>query len=586
MHIPCPQPKTGEIGLLDDPPRYLFFTGKGGVGKTSLSCATAVALADQGKKTLLVSTDPASNLDQVLRVQLGAKPTPIGGIENLWALNIDPRQSAAEYRERVVGPYRGVLPDVAVAEIEEQLSGACTVEIAAFDEFSRLMTNPEALVEFDHVIFDTAPTGHTLRLLQLSAAWKGYLDSSSGNASCLGPLSGLQGQREQFAATLEALSDARLTRLVLVTRPDARSVAEAHRTSMELAKIGVNSQSLAINGVLGTAEEDDPTALAMRRRQTAALESMPLGLRQLPRVQIPLSPVAPIGVPALRGLLHPDSVLHPRSPEIATEWTGNGHLSLEGLINSLGTRSGVIMTMGKGGVGKTTMASMIAVELAGRDAKVHLTTSDPAAHLDFSLADRHPNLRVSRIDPMAETERYRQEVMQEAGRQLDEEGRRLLEEDLRSPCTEEIAVFRAFARIVDEARDSVVVVDTAPTGHTILLLDATEAYHREVSRNRSAMPEEVRLLLPRLRDGQFTRILLVTLPEATPVREAEDLQMDLERAGISPYAWIVNQSLASLSVRHPVLRAKRSSEFQYIGRVQDIAPRMAIVPWTNNHQYK
>jgi len=572
--------------FFDNPTRHLFFTGKGGVGKTSLSCATAVAFADQRRKTLLVSTDPASNLDQVLGLKLKATPTRVNGTQNLWALNIDPRQSAAQYRERVVGPYRGVLPDAAVAAIEEQLSGACTVEIAAFDEFSRLMTDAEALAEYDHVVFDTAPTGHTLRLLQLPAAWKDYLESSSGNASCLGPMSGLQGQREQFAATLKALTDAHLTRLVLVARPDAHSLYEARRTGMELAKLGVASQHLAINGVLGTADEDDATALAMRRRQATALQSMPPELRELPCVEIPLSPTAPIGVPALRGLLRPDAAHSPRSVEAPREWGGNGEQSLAGLIDSLGTKSGVVMTMGKGGVGKTTMASMIAVELARRGAKVHLTTSDPAAHLDFSLTDRRRNLRVSRIDPLVETERYRQEVMQQAGSQLDVEGRRLLEEDLRSPCTEEIAVFRAFARIVDEAMDSLVVVDTAPTGHTILLLDATEAYHREVSRNRSSAPEEVRLLLPRLRDGLFTRILIVTLPEATPVQEAADLQEDLKRAGISPWAWIVNQSLASLSVKHPVLKAKRFNEFEYIRHVQEIAPRMAIVPWQDTNGYE
>lgn len=565
--------------FLHEPPRYLFFTGKGGVGKTSLSCAAAVALADQGKKTLLVSTDPASNLDQVLEVKLGSRPTRVNNTENLWAMNIDPRQSAAQYRERVVGPYRGVLPDAAVAEIEEQLSGACTVEIAAFDEFSRLMTDSEALGGFEHVVFDTAPTGHTLRLLQLPAAWKGYLDSSSGNASCLGPMSGLQGQREQFAATLRALSDEHLTRLVLVARPDIHSIAEARRTSLELAKLGVLGQHLAINGMLEDSDEDDATAAAMGRRQAAALESIPSELRDLPRTQVSLSPVAPIGVTALRGLLQATGAFAPLEEHPATGWAVDGELSLDTLIGGLGTKSGVVMTMGKGGVGKTTLASMIAVELARRGAKVHLTTSDPAAHLDLSLASRHGNLKVSRINPIVETERYRQEVMQQAGAQLDEEGRRLLEEDLRSPCTEEIAVFRAFARVVDEAKDSVVVMDTAPTGHTILLLDATEAYHRDVSRNRSSVPDEVRLLLPRLRDPLFTRVLIVTLPEATPVQEAMDLQKDLERAGISPYAWIVNQSLTPLTVRHPVLKAKRASESQHICRVRENAPRMAIVPW-------
>lgn len=559
-------------------PRHFFFTGKGGVGKTSLSCAIAVALADTGKKVLLVSTDPASNLDQVLETKLSSQPTPIPGAEFLWAMNIDPRQSAAQYRERVVAPYRGVLPDAAVVEIEEQLSGACTVEIAAFDEFSRLMTDTEALAEFDHIVFDTAPTGHTLRLLQLPAAWKGYLEASSGNASCLGPMSGLKGQQEQFRDTLDALCDKKLTRLVLVARPDIYSIAEAYRTSMELAKLGVVSQYLAINGILEPFNESDATAFAMQQRQADALKSIPQELRDLPCVEIPLSPIPPIGVSPLRGLLQPNVGFTLSNTEIVKEWDGNDQ-SLESLIKSLEMKSGVIMTMGKGGVGKTTMASMIAVELTKRGTKVHLTTSDPAAHLDFSLAEHNKNLRVSRIDPLVETEKYRQEVMQVAGKQLDEEGRRLLEEDLRSPCTEEVAVFRAFARIVDEAKDSVVVMDTAPTGHTILLLDATEAYHREVTRNRSTTPDEVKFLLPRLRDPLFTRIMIVTLPEATPVQEAIDLQKDLERAGISPYAWIVNQSLLPLMVIHPVLKAKRTNEIQHLRHVREIAPRMAIVPW-------
>ncbi|MCL5036740.1 MAG: arsenical pump-driving ATPase [Chloroflexi bacterium] len=563
--------------LLAKAPRFLFFTGKGGVGKTSLSSATAVALADQGKTTLLVSTDPASNLDQVLGIKLGGRPTPVHGTENLWALNIDPRRAAALYREKVVGPYRGVLPDAAVAEIEEQLSGACTVEIAAFDEFSRLMTDTTSLSEFEHVVFDTAPTGHTLRLLQLPAAWKGYLESSSGNASCLGPMSGLQGQREQFAATLAALTDADITQLVLVARPDPHALAEAERTSIDLESLGVHNQYLAINAVLEEAEQKDPVAEAMYLRQADALANIPNELQKFLSVRISLSPITPLGVPALRGLLESEYEFSPEQSDVAT-WDANDTLNLPELIDFLDMKSGVIMTMGKGGVGKTTIASRIAVELSRRGANVHLTTTDPAAHLDFALADKYRNLRVSRIDPVVETNRYRREVMAQAGSQLDEEGRRLLEEDLRSPCTEEIAVFRAFARVVDEARNSVVVIDTAPTGHTILLLDATEAYHREVSRTQSSVPDEVRFLLPRLRDPHFTRIMIVTLPEATPIQEADDLRKDLERAGIKPYAWVINQSLASLVVNHPVLKAKRLNEFQYLRQVQAISPRMVIVP--------
>jgi len=565
--------------FLHEAPRFLFFTGKGGVGKTSLSCAISVALADGGGKTLLVSTDPASNLDQVLCVKLGSRPTQIDGITNLWALNIDPRQSAKEYREKVVGPYRGILPAAAVAEIEEQLSGACTVEIAAFNEFSRLMTDEEALSGFDHIVFDTAPTGHTIRLLQLPAAWKGYLETSSGKASCLGPMSGLQGQQKQFVDTLKAMTDEHLTRMFLVVRPDVRSIAEAHRTSLELAGLGVLNQHLAVNGVLGEVNGDDGIALAMHRRQETALAGIPAELKKMAHVEIPLSSTAPIGIQALRSLLSSSADVSLVKPVVGMEGIAGGVLSFADLMDSLPRKSGVVMTMGKGGVGKTTMASAIAVELANRGAKVHLTTSDPAAHLDHTLADRHQNLKVSRIDPAVEIEHYRNEVMQQAGKALDDEGKKLLAEDLRSPCTEEIAVFRAFARIVDEARDSVVIMDTAPTGHTILLLDATEAYHREVSRNRSSVPEEVKSLLPRLRDPQFTRIMIVALPEATPVQEAVDLQKDLERAGITPYAWIVNQSLVPLKVHHPVLKARRASEYKYIRQVQAIAPKMVIVPW-------
>lgn len=574
-----PEPMSVDL-FLHGLPRYLFFTGKGGVGKTSLSCATAVSLAEQGKKTLLVSTDPASNLDQVLETTLGASPTPVLGVVNLWALNIDPRRSAAQYRERVVAPYRGILPPVAVAEIEEQLSGACTVEIAAFDEFSRLITDHVATSGFEHIIFDTAPTGHTLRLLNLSAAWKGYLESSTGSASCLGPMSGLKGQRHQFEDTLKTLSNESLTKLVLVTRPDTNSIAEAYRTSKELANIGISNQFLAINGILGNHNTDDTVASVMRRRELTAMQNLPLDLQKLPRLEVSLSPIIPIGPSGLRQLLRASETLPQFPPDVATETFSNDLWNISNLIDTFDLKSGVVMTMGKGGVGKTTIASIIAVEMAKRGAKVHLTTSDPAAHLDFSLADKHRNLRVSRIAPQLETEAYRKEVLLAAEQQhLDEEGRRLLEEDLQSPCTEEVAVFRAFAKIVDEAKDSVVIVDTAPTGHTILLLDATQAYHREVSRTRSSVPEEVKLLLPRLRDSLFTRILIVTLPEATPVQEAIDLQRDLERAKISPYAWIINQSLSPLTIYHPILKIKRTNEIEHIRKVRAIAQKVVIVPW-------
>ena len=561
-------------------PRNLFFTGKGGVGKTSVASATAVALADAGKRVLLVSTDPASNLDEVLGATLGSEPVPVPGVPGLYALNIDPEAAARAYRERMVAPYRGVFPEAAVRSMEEQFSGACTIEIAAFDEFSRLLGDASATAEFDHVVFDTAPTGHTLRLLQLPAAWTVFFENNVGGNSCLGPLSGLTAQRALYEAALQALGDAGRTTLVLVSRADDTALAEAERTSTELSELGVTNQRLVLNGLFTATDRDDPTAVALEARGRLALENLPEGLRTLPRTEIGLLPFGLIGIPALRALGDP-SLVPQDATKVVSEDEGDSFPSLETLLPDLAHAGrGVILTMGKGGVGKTTIACKIALTLADRGHNVHLSTTDPAAHFDLTLGERVANLTVSRIDPARETRDYTAEVMATAGRDLDEQGRALLEEDLRSPCTEEIAVFRAFARTVDGGKDGFVVLDTAPTGHTLLLLDATEAYHRDVLRNLSDMPEAVRELLPRLRDPAFTKVLIITLPEATPVHEAASLQRDLGRAGISPFAWVINQSLSPLAVSDPVLVSRRRHERPFLNEVrEELAPRIAIVPW-------
>lgn len=551
--------------------RYLFFAGKGGVGKTSVACATAVLLADAGKRVLLVSTDPASNLDEVLDTKLGTHPSAIPGAPGLFALNLDPEAAAHAYRERVIGPYRQLLPAAAVRSMEEQLSGACTVEIAAFDEFARLLGDESATAEFDHVLFDTAPTGHTLRLLTLPSAWTGFVEQSAFGTSCLGPLAGLEKQRSLYEATVKALSDAARTTMVLVTRPETSAFSEAARTSAELEALGVRNQRLVVNAVF-EARSDDPLALALDRRGRDALSSMPQSLRALPRTTLPLRAAPLLGVEALRGIDVPVTVGEAPGA-IVTEAPGLGQL-IDALASS---RRGVILTMGKGGVGKTTVAAAIAVELTRRGLRVHLSTTDPAAHVADAVGPAVTGLTVSRIDPAAETRAYTAEVMGSVGPQLDEKGRALLEEDLRSPCTEEVAVFRAFARTVAEGEDGVVVLDTAPTGHTILLLDAAESYHREVLRQGSRMPESVRQLLPRLRDPEFTRVLLVTLPEATPVHEAQALQEDLARAEITPFAWVVNQSLARVATRDPVLAARRATEGPYLEEVGALSRRMAVV---------
>jgi arsenite-transporting ATPase len=575
--------------FLEAPTRFLFFTGKGGVGKTSLACASAIALADRGQRVLLVSTDPASNLDEVLGVRLTDTPTDIASVPRLAALNIDPAAAAAAYREKLVGPYRGKLPEAVVRGMEEQLSGACTMEIAAFDEFSRLLGQPEATANFDHVIFDTAPTGHTLRLMTLPTAWTGFLDTNTTGNSCLGPLAGLEKQRVIYENAVAALADGVRTTLVLVSRAQRAALAEAERTSDELAAIGVRNQRLILNGLF-KASDSDPVALALQRRGTDALATGGAFLNRMRLSKVPLLSHNLVGIPALRALTESGkrkaesgNELEPAHVGCYGEKNSPARMATESLTQLVDDFAkagrGVIMTMGKGGVGKTTIAAAIATELARRGFKVHLSTTDPAAHI-AAAAGQIKGMQVSRIDSQAETRAYVEQVMATAGKNLDASGRALLEEDLRSPCTEEIAVFRAFAHIVAQGKDAFVVLDTAPTGHTLLLLDATESYHREIARKASDMPEEVLKLLPRLRDRNFTQILIVTLPEATPVHEAAMLQTDLRRAQIEPFAWVINQSFEESDSRDPLLVARGRGEDQYIREVvEKHSKRTVIVPW-------
>jgi arsenite-transporting ATPase len=566
--------------FLENPTRNLFFTGKGGVGKTSMACAAAVQLADKGLRVLLVSTDPASNLDEVLQTSLQNVPTAIASVLNLFAMNIDPEAAAQEYRERMVGPYRNTLPEAAIKSMEEQFSGSCTLEIAAFDEFSRLLGDRQATNEFDHVIFDTAPTGHTLRLLTLPSAWSGFIEANTTGTSCLGPLAGLQAQQQVYRQTVEALSNSELTTLILVTRPEPSAFREAARTSSELRHLKMSNQHLIVNGVLVCESSSDPIATAMRLRGEQAIQSIPDELSKLERTTVPLAPAGLMGVDSLRNAgtayaISSDST----TKEVCKDSIPHGLAPLIDDFAEMGR--GVILAMGKGGVGKTTVAAAVAVALAERGFEVHLSTTDPAAHVAATIATEElPGLTVGRIDPDEETAKYTAEVMQSAGSNLDAAGKALLEEDLRSPCTEEIAVFRAFAKAVSEGTDGFVVLDTAPTGHTILLLDSALAYHREVTRQTKQIPESVESLLPRLRDPNFTRVLIVTLPEATPVHEAAKLQEDLRRAEIDPFAWVINQSLLPLNITDSILRLRQQHELPFIEEVKSsLANRMALISW-------
>jgi arsenite-transporting ATPase len=456
------------------------------------------------------------------------------------------------------------------------------MEIAAFDEFAGLLGNRD-LLEFDYVVFDTAPTGHTLRLLQLPSAWDGFIEANTTGTSCLGPLAGLTQQHQMYKNTVSTLTDPEMTTVILVCRPEPASLDEAARTSAELSALGMDNQKLVINGVFRSTSKDR-LAQAWHKRTDNALAALPDVLSKTDRLETPLLPFLPLGVEKLRLLWQ---AMLGQSVDVPTiEWDGKKILPpppavLFKEIEQQG--KGVIMTMGKGGVGKTSMATELAKYLARQGHAVLLATTDPAAHLDFSLGNTIENLNVARIDPKSETKKYTDKVMAEAGKNLDEQGRNLLAEDLRSPCTEEIAVFQAFAQLIDQGEDQYIVLDTAPTGHTILLLDAARAYHREVERTAQQLPEPVQKLLPRMRDPDYTKVLIITLPEMTPVHEARQLEKDLERAGISPYAWIINQSLAPLDVTDSFLAAKRQEEFQYISQVTtQYSEHVFLEAWRDN----
>lgn len=564
--------------FLDDPPRFLFFAGKGGVGKTSIACATALHLVALGRRVLLVSTDPASNVGQVIGIRIGNRITAVPDVPGLAALEIDPQGAAQGYRDRIVGPLRGVLPDAEVRGIEEQLSGACTTEIATFDEFTALLTDPALVSAYDHVLFDTAPTGHTIRLLQLPGAWSGFLETGKGDASCLGPLAGLEKHRLQYKAAVDALADPQRTRLILVARAQPSTLREAARTHEELAAVGLSRQYLVINGVLPRGEGDlDPLAAAIREREQRALMALPDVLKALPVDHVPLKAFDLVGLGALRQLLVQSTTDNPAPGD--TPYVLQAP-ALAGLVDQIANDGhGLVMLMGKGGVGKTTLAAAVAVGLAKRGHAVHLTTSDPAAHLAETLHGSLENLTVSRIDSRVETERYRQHVMDTKGALLDERGKALLAEDLRSPCTEEVAVFQAFSRVIREAGGKFVVMDTAPTGHTLLLLDTTGAYHRQSVQQLSGGGVRFRTPLMQLQDPAQTKVLLVTLAETTPVLEAANLQADLLRAGIHPWAWIINNSVAAADPRSALLRRRARNELQEIEAVATRhAQRYAVVP--------
>jgi len=547
--------------------KYLFFTGKGGVGKTSTACATAVKLADKGKKVLLLSTDPASNLQDVFNIELSNKPTKIKEVQKLTVINLNPEESAREYRESVIAPYRGQLPEEIIKNMEEQLSGSCTIEIAAFNEFSNFITNNEIQKDYDYVIFDTAPTGHTLRMLQLPSAWSNFIAESTHGASCLGQLAGLEEKKDMYKEAVKTLANGELTTLILVSRPEFAPLKEAERSSFELSELGINNQILVINGVLESYTPNDTMSVNLYHKQQEAMKNIPDRIAHVAAYTVPLRAYNISGIENIRDMLDKDELTDNKE-----QLNKKDILQLKDLIDYLHyTNKKVIFTMGKGGVGKTTIASAIALGLSNKGVKVHLTTTDPAAHLQYVISEKG-NITISKIDEKLELAKYQKEVLDIAKQTMNEEDIAYVEEDLRSPCTQEIAVFRAFANIVEKANEEVVVIDTAPTGHTLLLLDSTQSYHREVERTQGGnIPKSVKDLLPRLRNEIETEVVIITLPEATPVYEAQRLESDLTRAGIKVKWWVINSSLLLTNTEDILLKSKAQNEIHWINEVDKIS---------------
>lgn len=556
--------------MIDSKIKYYFFSGKGGVGKTSLSSATAVYMANGGRKTLIITTDPASNLSDVYEQPIGHCATPIIGQQNLWAMELDPDQATAEYKERVLAPVRGILAEPALKVMGEQLDSPCTTEMAAFEKFIGYLDDNS----FDVIIFDTAPTGHTLRLLELPTDWSRVIADGveSGANTCIGPAQALADSKAKFDRAMGILKNSKLTTFTFVLRPEAASIEETRRSIEELRPLGIAKTQLIVNGILPEEVCTNPFFKGKYYNQMDKLKEI-LELDVNARAML-LQKDEIRGVALLKkvgsDLFDQQAALGKllkqphRNERVNFEAVKSEHEKQEvKLVSSSNDGARLIFFAGKGGVGKTVMSCIAAVNLAGKGQKTLLVTTDPAAHIAHVLdrpVGQHPdkvqgvaNLWAVCIDPKAEAKKYKERVLADADVRYSADRLAAMEEELDSPCTEEMAVFYRFIEYASSTDYSNIVFDTAPTGHTLRLLKLPVDWSKQLEIKTYAAAElsdadtEAKSMfdevISRLQDPERTSFVFVVYPEHTPIVEAYRAVLQLESIGISPALVIANQVL-------------------------------------------
>lgn len=576
---------------------YIFFSGKGGVGKTSMACTHAVRYADDGKRTLIVTTDPASNLADVFEQPIGHHVTPIAGVPNLFAMEIDPDQATKEYIDRAMSPIRANFPPQMVQVMEEQMNGPCTAEVAAFDRFTDFLDVPtENGVSFDVVIFDTAPTGHTIRLLELPAEWSQSIDAASAGSgqTCLGPAAAIQDAKLKYERALAAMRQSSQTRFVFVLHPEVISIKESRRAIDELRKLEIANFSLIINGIIPTEGAQNPLFAArteMQKRHLAEIEAK----LPYPKQRMELLPGEIKGVERLRqvGRVFFDSDSVEFSPLVVAEKSIMKTISsfdhVRALIQPNGHRR-TLFFAGKGGVGKTVASCLTAVWLARQGYRTLLLTTDPAAHLGDVLGvtvnavpAKVPgleNLWAVNIDPKAAAEGYKSRILDDARqRGRPESAIQRMAEELDSPCTEEMAAFDKFIEYASQDRWQAVVFDTAPTGHTLRLLELPMDWTKQIdvkvfaSVDTNAADDVAKQrfgkVIDMMRDPGQSTFAFVMYPESTPILEAWRAAQDLDTIGIQPGLVVANQVIPADQATTPFVQARREMQEKYLGEIYE-----------------